>query len=211
MKITNVLVILIIVQLSAHWAFTQPLQISFTAGQWNANDRLDLTQGSYSASATSKNNVVVNLRASYLTQSLPISPVFSTEYYFNGPYSSPTLQSHGVFLHVGVEKMIEVGYSRLVPTFAIGYDWEYFQIADSFTNLNTSRSTNGLDYLAGLSLRFAFFKDVDAVFGYTFIHKNERTIAANASGTNFIVQTADQHHLLSFGISVTLFPQEQKQ
>ncbi|MBI4811094.1 MAG: hypothetical protein HY800_06600 [Ignavibacteriales bacterium] len=188
---------------------SQSLIIDFAGGGLTKNDALVVSQGTYHSEAFTKNNLCLNLRASYINPSFVLSPVIHTLYYFRGPFSSPNLQSSGLVIGIGTEKVFTVGYSRLIPSLAIGYTWEHFKIQDSYASLSTSGNNNGMIYLADLSLVLPFIKNVDAIIVYTFVFKTQNTIEGKFAQTNFSVTTAEARHQVSFGISFTILDQKE--
>ena len=191
--------------------YAQPLRVDFTGGEWNVHDYYRV---SYGADVSSDPHDQVDLKVSYFLQTLKLSTIFHINYHFPfGNFHSDTndtwfMKSNGILLDVGIEKQIEIGYSRLAMQVGVGYSWEQIQAKLAEVPL-ASANNNNITYVAGLAWYLPFLKSVDAVFVYTLAFKKEQFIDGQFAKYTTMLQTAEFHHIFSLGVSFSVFGEKE--
>jgi len=185
--------------------FSQPLKIEVGEANLNAYRTTDISWKGYLATTGMRDNLGLNLNISYASPTWVISPMIQAVYFFANPPSDPNFQATSVFVNMGVQKEIPVGYSMLVPSLTVGYRWEHFDVEDSYSKLNTTTENNGPTYSAGLSLLLPIFKTVDVDLGYRLVIKRNESRIGEVSQITYNIEGSEANHMLFAGFSFKLF------
>lgn len=195
-------------------SYAQTMRIDLSGGMMRGEDMVHDTVISKHQweNASSIAPYLIDLKLGYNLETIGLQPVLHFAYHFflpEGGFGKLTFTSADFEMEIGIEKMFEIGYSKLAPGLGAGYDWQEYKLS-RVTQPSTTFTINDIIYWAGLSLYTPFLKGVDLTLGYRVVYKKEQRLAQNFSDVHYSLETSAFRHLFTAGISIPLGKEEKK-